>query len=65
MDDKLVRTILITEIELLLKSLEDRGTSFESVPHSKEELEKLTTTDLRALKSDLRDLVRTLGGNRI
>jgi hypothetical protein len=65
MDDALTKTILITEIELLLKSLEDRGTSFETVPHTKSELDKLSSTDLRSLKSDLRDLVRTLGGNRI
>lgn len=65
MDDALTRSILITEIELLLKSLEDKGTSFETVPHTRAELEKLSTTDLRALKSDLRDLARTLGGNRI
>jgi hypothetical protein len=65
MDDALTKTILITEIELLLKSLEDRGTSFETVPHTKGELDKFSSTDLRSLKSDLRDLVRTLGGNRI
>jgi hypothetical protein len=65
MEDALARSILITEIELLLRSLEDRGTSFETIPHDKATLDKLSTTDLRALKSDLRDLTRTLGGNRV
>jgi len=65
MEDKLTRLVLTKEIMLLIRSLEDKGTSFDDVPHSTEELDKLTTTDLRALKSDLRDLVRTLGGNRI
>lgn len=65
MEDKLTRLVLTKEIMLLIRSLEDKGTSFDDVPHSAEELDKLTTTDLRALKSDLRDLVRTLGGNRI
>lgn len=65
MDDALSRSILINEITLLLKTLEDRGTSFSAVPHSDEDLIKLGTADLRLLKSDLRDLVRTLGGTRV
>jgi hypothetical protein len=65
MEDALSRMVLVKEIMLLLRSLEDRGTSFEGLPSSEENLQKLSTTDLRALKSDLRDLVRTLGGNRI
>lgn len=65
MDDVLSRSILITEIALLLKTLEDRGTSFLAVPHSDEDLNKLGLADLRLIKSDLRDLLRTLGGTRV
>ncbi len=61
MDPDFRRTLLISEITAFYDSLRASGIEPPDLPSR---LEDVTTIDLQALKKELRDLLRTLGGSR-
>jgi len=65
MDEKTERTILEKEVYFLVDQLHSAGMGvLDTSPKQDGTLDHLTLVDLRQLKRDFRDLLRTIGGAR-
>jgi len=63
MDDALEKTLLIQEVLILRNNLVNNG-GFDASGLSDDLINNLPVADLRTLKRELRDMVRSLGGTR-
>ena len=67
MNETIQRGLLETEINVLIGQLQKSGfntLSLDSSPNKDGSLSHLSLTDLSAMKRELRDLLRTIGGGR-
>jgi len=63
MDEALEKNLLIQEVLILRNNLVNNG-GFDATGITDDVINSLSAADLRTLKRELRDMVRSLGGTR-